>query len=384
MDDTTRGSYWDSLKEWRKFIIVVVLLLFTPYRIIGSTSSNSLNIDSLFYAATFGEEFSYNLKPLFLLSVLNLILIIIPSIYFNYRKISKYDNESIESLGLIISLLTLTVLAIISHQSYSTPNQIDISSSPTPNLQFLPGFALLLIFFTIFVPILKSLYVNSTSYSDQSYFKRFLPQTATGWLLIFLIILPSGITISSLNASTFDLFGSISLEILAAYFSGSIDILHYSQFTIITGSISLGGIIALFNMLTCLLWNSLLVIMTVGYLMEKISYRMLIFGGLLSIVPHLFLMILSLLFSIGAGFITSFYIPLPLLQFGVIIITRKEAYLKKMGGAKSTKMKRLEFVKVPFAYIITSSFRRISRGFRRENEKHLENSLDTKSDKEIS
>ncbi|MFW9850650.1 MAG: hypothetical protein ACFFF4_16075, partial [Candidatus Thorarchaeota archaeon] len=134
----------------------------------------------------------------------------------------------------------------------------------------------------------------------------------------------------------------------------------------------------------CLLWNSLLVIITIAYLMEKISYRKLVLGGLLSIIPHLYLMFSSILTDFILGYINSIYVPLPLLQIGVIIIIRKEAFLKKMGGAKSTKVKRLEFVKVPFAYILTSSFRRISRGFRKENEKHSDNISDTKNDKEIS
>ncbi|MFW9848883.1 MAG: hypothetical protein ACFFF4_07065, partial [Candidatus Thorarchaeota archaeon] len=263
----------DSLKEWRKFILIVVILLFTPYRIIGSTSSLSLNLYGLFYAATIGEELSFNLKALFFLSVLNLILVIIPSIYFNYRKISRYENESIESLGLIISLLTLTVLAIISYQSYISLNQIDSSSSPTPNLQFLPGFVLLLIFFTIFVPILKSLYVNSADISDKPLFKRLLPQTASGWLLVFLVIIPSGIFVRPLGAYTFDFSRFVSLEFLAAYYSGSIEIIRSNQFTLITSSVSVGGIVSLYNMISCLLWNSLLVIITIAYLMEKISYR---------------------------------------------------------------------------------------------------------------
>ncbi|MHA1943768.1 MAG: hypothetical protein ACW96M_05165, partial [Candidatus Thorarchaeota archaeon] len=324
------------LKQWRNYIVLLFIILLIPYRWVvpRTTESPWLVVEGLFYTLTLSADYLFQVRSIYLLSVMNLILLIIPSIYFTYRNISNNENESMERLGLVTILLTMVVLAIINLTSYTSHLQYDIAHSPTPNFQYLPGFSLLLIFFTIMVPIFTN-YINSQKQISHPFVtgiigrtKEQLPKTPGGWLSALLFLLPSGLLISLPSSSFFDFESNLIFDVIGSFYTGTLDIMRFDQFTDFSGNIIFGGIVTLFNLLLSLLWGIILVAFVLLYLQEKIHRRLLIVGGLLSIGPHLILLFSSFYSVIMGGFPVGIYVPLPLLQICVILIIRSEKQMK--------------------------------------------------------
>ncbi|MHA1909573.1 MAG: hypothetical protein ACW98Y_19900 [Candidatus Thorarchaeota archaeon] len=377
------------LKQWRNYIVLLVILLLIPYSwmLPYSTTSSLLVLENMFYTLILDESLTIQNTAISLLSIINLILLIIPSVYFTYRRISQIENESIESLGFVIILLTMIVLTIISHTSWISDYQHDALASPTPNLDYLPGFVLLLLFFTVMVPIFTSK-TNTRKHNPmnaqsgiRNKIKERMPRSAGGWLAFLLFLLPSGVSITSQDAIPFDSYGYLAFRVTASFYSTAFNILQFGEFTSFSMAFIFGGVVALYNLLISFLWNAILVVFALLYLKEKIPHRLLLLAGLVSIVPHLFIMISSILVFILGGSIIEFYIPLTLLQIGVFLLIRHENKTKGLDITEIIK-KRSEFVKVPVAYILTSSIRRLSRGFRRDNKQHLTLTTEINKDEE--
>ncbi|MCK5238254.1 MAG: hypothetical protein KAR33_01830 [Candidatus Thorarchaeota archaeon] len=391
MSDMTGESRVVFLKQWRNYIILLVIILLIPYRwaLPYTTTSTWFTIEGLFYILTLGDNYILQMTPVYLLSAINLILLIIPSIYFTYRKISRTEKESIKSLGLVTILLTLIVLAIISKESFISNLQYDTAPSPTPNLQYLPGFSLLLLFFTIIVPIFtredngQDQNIDEDSTGILGRIKEQFPKTGEGWLTTLLFILPAGVTVSFLNSGFFVFDGNLLFEVFGSFYTSLFEIVRFGQFTYYSGSIVFGGIVSLDNLLGSFLWSTLLVVFALLYLQEKIQRRLLIVGGLLSIIPHLFLMFSSIFLFIYGGTSFQVYVPLPLLQICVVLIIRRVNQMKGIDARELSKRRGSEIVKVPIGYILTSSIRRLSRGFRREEKESPSNATDTQSGEEV-
>jgi hypothetical protein len=387
----TEESRVAFLKQWRNYIVLLFIILLIPYQWVvpHTTESSWVVVEGLFYTLILSADYSFQMRSIYLLSVMNLILLIIPSIYFTYRKISKNENESMESLGLITILLTMVVLAIINLTSYTSNLQYDIAPSPTPNLQYLPGFSLLLIFFTIMVPIFTN-YINSQRQISRPFVsgirgraKEQLPKTPGGWLSALLFLLPSGLFVILPSSSFFDFDSNLIFKVIGSFYTGKLDIMRFGQFTDFSGNIIFGGIVTLFNLLLSLLWSIILVVFALLYLQEKIHRRLLIVGGLLSIGPHLILLFSSFYSIIMGGLPLEIYVPLPLLQICVILIIRSENQMKGLDAMELSKKQRSESIKVPIRYILTSSIRRFTRGQQRENKELQRDTNDTSSDEEV-
>jgi hypothetical protein len=364
----TRESFVDAVRKWKCYFLILIVLLLLPLKWSFSEQMRStIILENMFYNLIIADSLSFIFRDVNLLSVVNLILLIIPSIYFTYRRISKFEEESIEGLGVVVFLLSMIVLTIVSSRSLFEPEQIDLMPSPTPNLQYLPGFLLLLLFFTVIVPNLtekgKTQENSSRTHPEiRRRIHRILPRSSFGWLAALFFILPAQIqllTTGNLMTGNLRFSGFVITAPFYLFFLHSLRFSGYSDYYI---TLIFGGDPTHMMLLFGFVWNAILLIFTFLYLTERIQLRLFVLAGIVSIIPNTIYSITTILmhlFTFSSGQIIFI---LPLLQIGVILILRHERNKQYKTASDVKDIRHPEFVKVPITYLLRSQIRRLFRG----------------------
>ena len=365
------------LREWKGFVLLILILLLIPYAIDipRSISPFTLDLAGLFYIFDVGRLNLVLYQTPSLISIVNLILVIIPSLYFTFRFKNRIAGESIEILALITLALTLLVVGIVDPMALVIQRQIDTYQSPTPNLQFLPGFAFLLLFFSVIVPVFRenttdlvNTHIRGDHYRSgfRTWISSLIPKTTSGWLLAFLLVAPAVLTLEIHTISFLTWSSNLNISIMSPYYMLFLRYTSSGPFAGITFEFIWGGLIALFNLLAFQIVGMIFSFSVVLYIQNRISRRLLIVSGLLSFSLPLFLSLFSI-FSIILQFNGAIILPIPLLQLlGILLIRRVESLRSIALEYKSVKPGS-EIVKVPVGYILTSLIRRIIRGMRRDS-----------------
>lgn len=343
--------------DWVKAFVGLFVLLLIPYYIAinENTTAGAVQIKSIFFVFSSGSS-SIALNPVSVIAAVNLILVVVPSLYLFYRRTHRAEGESLGSLYAITAVLTTVVLLIVDAPAFYTTYQRDPLPVSAPNLQFLPSFGILVIIFYVLYPAMKEANTKQIrvklgwpeAIGPLAKLKTLLPSSVASSLCVFLFLLPTVAFVSLTPNPTLLLFASFyRLDTSAAVF-GNWMLVHVS-FYICGMQVTT---LVVFGMIT----NILLFVVLVLYLEGRVSRRTFILMGVVSIIPTLF-------FSFEVLFTnTSTYgIPLPLLQIVSVLIMRQTEKASVLLGHVEETRRRPEHVTVPLRYVLQSMFRRHSK-----------------------
>ncbi len=345
-----RADYWA-----RAFVGLFVIMVI-PYSIAinGNTTAGALQIKSIFFVFSSGSS-SIALNPVSAIAAVNLILVLVPSLYLSYRRTHRAEGESLESLYAITAVLTAVVLLIVDAPAFYTTYQLDPLPVSSPNLQFLPGFGILVIVFYVLYPAMKDLSAKQIRARLGSHeaigalakVKALLPSSVAGSLCLLLLLLPTMVFVSLSPNPSLQLFSTFYRLDIGAAMSANWVLLHILFFICGVQVTTL----VLFGMIT----NILLFIILILYLEGRVKRRTFILMGFVSIIPPLFYSFVTLFTD------TSIYgIPLPLLQIAAVLIVRQTEKASAPVGIVEETMRRPEHVTIPVRYMLRSMFRRQS------------------------
>ncbi len=299
------------------------------------------------------------------ISVVNLILLIIPCAYFTYRNESRYEGENVAILGAITILLTFIVAIILDYSAFFSSYLVDESSTPTPNFDFLPVFCILLIIAHIIIPLLREhLKIPTRSeYQEPAYSwtKRIqmkLPSTLSGWIIVILLFIPSLIylSFSTLVTEDFEVIMSIQSTLYtlgAEFYVGATYIETSLEFLI-------GGMVFFDLMLLVSIWNFIYLFGFALYCEGKIQRSRMIFLGLLSLGPMLFVSLITLIATL-LQISSILTIPLPLVQLGSLLVLRQSEKTRKQNTEGISGDGFSQKLKIPLMYLIKSKLSRRGR-----------------------
>ena len=352
----------------RAFAGLFLIMVFPYYIAINEfTTAGLLEIDSIFFVFTSGSS-SISLNPVSVISAVNLILVVIPSLYLFYRRTDRAEGESLGSLYAITAVLTAVVLLIVDAPAFYTNYQRDPLPVSSPNLQFLPGFGILVIVFYVLYPAMKDISAKQIraklgwqeAIGPVSKLKALLPSSVAGSLCLILILMPTIAYISFPPAFSFTLFSSFYQ--LSASASAYANPVSYAISFYICGMQVVP--LVLLGMIT----NMLLCVFLVLYFEGVVRRRTFILMGVASIIPTLLFSFVTLF-----GGTMAYGIPLPLLQISAVLFVRQTEKASAPVSTVEETRRRPEHVTVPVRYMLRSMFKRHS-----ESEETLE-SIDNKA-----
>lgn len=348
--------------QWFRYFILTFLLLIIPYNFELSVTrhSNDIIMKSIFYYV------NSTISPIFFLysgsiiSFINLILLIIPSTYFTYRRLSRYEGEKLEILGVITILLSMLVTYILDSTAFTSYTLEDLSPTPTPNYPFLPIFTILLLCCHVVYPLLKEhLQIRATiafpggAKSLSARMRKFVPRTASGWIIIILLLLPSliSVNLSAIQMKVMIMFTLFVIGFGTTLQTSSVD--FNIEFLI-------GGTRFLELMLLSSVWILIFMLALALYLMKKIKRAHAIVVTLISIAPSLFFIIVDAINCILLLEL-SIIIPLPLVQIGGFILLRQTEKVRELEKQGISEDASSLHVTIPLSYVIKSMFKRRGR-----------------------
>ncbi|MDF1539179.1 MAG: hypothetical protein P1Q69_09765 [Candidatus Thorarchaeota archaeon] len=368
------------LKEWKSFVLLIAILLLLPYSVQfpSVVSPFILDLRGLFYEFQVLQLELVIHQSISIISIINLILVIVPSAYFTFRYKNKINDENIAILAFITFALTLIVVTIVDYWALTSPWQVDTLQSPTPNLQFLPGFTLLLLFSAVIVPLFKEYATDITKASLSGYYRSGfrswvstkMPKTTSGWLLAFLLVTPTLLLVELPGSISAIWSTNIGVSLLGPYFTLFLDTLTSGSHSGVVFLFILGGYEVSYNLLAFQILSLLFSLSVLLYIQNRISRRLLVASGLLSFAIPLFLSLFSF-FSLILTFGRELIIPIPLLQILGILLNRRIERLRAASPPDASVESGNDSVTVPVGYIFTSLVKRIKRGKNQNNGESL-------------
>ncbi|MFW9919216.1 MAG: hypothetical protein ACFFED_06440 [Candidatus Thorarchaeota archaeon] len=347
--------------HWFRFILTTSFILLIPYNIdiFATRFSDEFHIRSIFYS--FNPYIApYLLRASFsIISVINLILLIIPSAYFTYRNASRFEGESVEVLGGITIILTLIVAIILDNTAFFSQYLEDVSSTPTPNFDFLPILCMLILFIHVVIPILHGKMAIPTSFnriSSSQFRSRItskMPCTVGGWILFIIFTIPS-LVVFDITTLVLD-NTALRTSIQSTFYLLETDFQLGSSYLDWAFKFLIGGSQFLDLMIMISIWNFIFLAGVALYFYEKIPKKYMIFVVLLSFVPSLFISILSI-FSVILQISSVLAVPIPLVQLGSLFIIQKAERVKELEKDGTHKDKTSQLIKIPLSYLIRSFF----------------------------
>ncbi|MFW9954130.1 MAG: hypothetical protein ACFFD3_06230 [Candidatus Thorarchaeota archaeon] len=364
-----------TIGNWYRFLFILVLLLLFPYRLYFSDNS-VLAYESLFFILNFnwGNIIYYN--EFSFISLVNLLLVAIPSVYFTFRNIHRREKESMAVLALICTVLTFIVLTIIDFSGMISRHQVDVN--PTPNLQYLPGFGILLLLFTVFVPIFREYGPWRTKNAARKRSpKSLMPSTIGACVALLLLVLPAFVQIVFLNQGNISYW---TVQFTAPFYTAVVQLISFDANLELTATFVFGGYYFFQNIIQAYTFSSIFSFSLLYHLRGRIRYRVFLFITLVTLAPSLFLVFLQVI-SVLAFSSLPLLIPLPLLHiFGFLLLVRSKAIIARVPK-DDLQVYQPEEVKVPVLYILRSIIIRINRAIK-NNDKALTDDSKNRSRKE--
>jgi hypothetical protein len=341
-------------RSWIRALVGLLVIMVIPYGVVFNESRNTgvLQITSILYTISSVSSGVF-LNPVSIIAAVNVVLVVVPSLYLFYRRTHRARGESLNSLYAITAVLTTIVLLIVDGPAFYTNYQRDPIPVSTPNVQFLPGFGILVIVFYVLYPAIQEISSKQIrprlswheATGPLAKLKTLVPTTIAGSLCLSLIMLPTIVYVSFTPNFSFSLFSSFySFDTSTSVSSNAVA--NSASFYVCGEQVTT---LVFLGMITNILLFVVLVLLFEG----RTSHKAFILTGIVSLIPTLFFSFVTLF---GGTF--SYGIPLPLLQILSAYMIRQTEKANPLFSSAEEKRQKPEHVTVPVRYLLRSVFKR--------------------------